>query len=112
MGIDSSPENLIVVNLPRELEGHRDELQTVAEMVLRAGTCDVIVDFSSTDIVGSLTFSRLLELRSLLCGSGHKLVLCGVSPTAKAVFSVALLDKLFDFVEDKPTTLASLHDCT
>jgi anti-anti-sigma regulatory factor len=38
----------------------------------------------------------------------HKLVLCGVSPATRAVFSVALLDTLFDFVEDKPAALASL----
>jgi len=109
MGIDSSPENLIIVSLPREVEGHCNELQTVAEMVRLTGGCDVVVDFSNADIVGSLTFSRLMELRWLLCESQHKLVLCGVNPATRAVFSVALLDKLFDFVEDKPAALASLQ---
>jgi anti-anti-sigma factor len=112
MGVDSSVKNLIVVDLPGELEGHGNELQAVVEMVLHGGDCNVVVDFSNTDIVGSLTFSRLLELRRLLRGSGQKLVLCGVSPTARAVFSVTLLDKLFDFVEDKPIALASLQGCT
>jgi len=109
MGIDSSPENLIIVNLPRDLEGHSNELQTVAEMVRHTDGCDVVVDFSNTDIVGSLTFSRLMELRRRLCESHRKLVLCGVNPAARAVFSVALLDKLFAFVEDKPAALACLQ---
>jgi anti-anti-sigma regulatory factor len=43
--------------------------------------------------------------------SRHKLVLCGVAPAAKAVFSVASLDNLFDFAEDKPAALASLQGC-
>jgi len=108
MGIDSSPENLIVVNLPRELEGHGNDLQAAAEMVRHTGNCDVVVDFSEADIVGSVTFSRLLELQQRLRECRHKLVLCGVSPATRAVFSVALLDTLFDFVEDKPAALASL----
>lgn len=111
MTVNTSVENLIVVDLPRELEGHSNELQGVVEMVLHAGDCDVVVDFSNTDIVGSLTFSRLLELRQLLRGFRHKLVLCGVSPAARAVFSVALLDKLFHFVQDKSAALASLQGC-
>jgi len=111
MGVDSSVKDLIVVSLPCELEGHNSELRTVLEMVLHAGDCNVVVDFSNTDIVGSLTFSRLLELQCLLRGSRHKLVLCGVSPAARAVFSVALLDKLFDFVQDKSAALASLEGC-
>jgi anti-anti-sigma regulatory factor len=70
-----------------------------------------VVDFSNADVVGSLTFSRLLELRKLLHESGRKLVLCSVAPAARAVFTVALLDKLFDFVEDRPAALASLQGC-
>jgi anti-anti-sigma factor len=111
MSIDSSPENLVVVNLPRELEGHSKELQTVVEMVRHTRDRDVVVDFSNTDVVGSLTFSRLLELRRQVRESRHKLVLCGVAPAAKAVFSVASLDKLFDFAEDQPAALASLQGC-
>lgn len=109
MGIDSSAENLIVVNLPRELQGHGSELHTVTEMVRHAGDCDVVVDFSNTDIVGSPTISRLLELQRRVRESRRKLLLCGVAPAARGVFSVALLDKLFDFVEDIPAALASLQ---
>jgi hypothetical protein len=79
MSIQTGLEDVIVVDLPQELEGHR-ELQTVMETVRQRGGCDVIVDFSRVDIVGSLTFSRLLELRWVLRRSGHKLVLQYGSP--------------------------------
>jgi anti-anti-sigma regulatory factor len=109
MGINTSLENLIVVKLPQELEGHGSELQAAAEMVRHKGDCDVVVDFSHTTIVGSPTFSRLLELRRLLRESQRKLVLCGVAPAARTAFSGTLLDKLFDFAEDVPAALANVH---
>jgi len=109
MSVDTSVENLIVVNLPSELDAHGGELQAVVEMVLHAGACDVVVDFSKADILASPTLSRLLELRRLLRGSRYKLILCSVNPAARAVFSVTSLDKLFCFAEDQPAALASLQ---
>lgn len=108
MGVQTWSEDVIVVDLPRELEGH-NELQTVVETLRRRGDYDVVVDFSDADIVASVTFSRLLELRSLLRASGRKLVLCSVAPATKAVFTAVLLEKLFDFTENKPAALASLQ---
>ena len=108
MSIQTGLEDVIVVDLPRELEGH-GELQTVVETVRQRGACDVIIDFSKVDVVGSLTFSRLLELRWVLRGLGHKLVLCSVAPETRGVFAIVQLDRLFDFVEDKTAALASLQ---
>jgi len=107
MGVQTWSEDVIVVDLPRNLEEH-NELQTVVETLRHRGDYDVVVNFSDAEIVGSLTFSRLLELRSLSRASGRKLVLCGVAPATRAVFTAVLLDGLFDFTEDKPAALASL----
>ena len=109
MGVQTWSEDLIVVDLPRELEGHSSELQTVVDTLRQRSICDVVVDFSNTDIVGSLTLSRLLELRRVLRESERKLVLCSVTPAAKAVFTIALLDRLFDFAEDVPAALMTLQ---
>lgn len=108
MSVQTGLEDVIVVDLPRELEGH-NELQTVVETIRRRSGCDVIVDFSNADIVGSPTFSRLLELRRLLRELGRKLVLCGVAPKTRDVFITVQLERLFDFVEDKTAALASLE---
>ena len=87
MGIQSWSENVILVNLPHWLGDHA-ELQTVVEMVREKGDCNVVIDFSSVYVVGSTTFARLLELRQVLQDSGHKLVLCGLSPATKGVFTI------------------------
>lgn len=108
MGVHTRPQDVIVVNLPRELERH-NELQTIIETLRRQSDRHVVVDFSRVDVVGSMTFSRLLELRSLLRAAGHRLVLCNVAPATKGVFTVALLDRLFDFAKDKSAAMESLQ---
>ena len=108
MSIQRWSEDVILVDLPRESEEH-NELQTVTEMVHEKGDCNVVIDFSDADVVGSTTFARLLELRRVLHDSGHKLVLCGVAPPTKGVFTITRLDGVFEFVEDRFTALASLQ---
>ena len=108
MDMENWPEHVVLVNLPPELQRHT-ELQTVIDAMHQKGDCDVVVDFSAAYIVGSPTFSRLLELRSVLRGSGHKLILYNVAPATRGVFAVAQLDRLFDFAEDESAALASLH---
>ena len=99
MDMENWPNNVVLVHLPRELQKHAG-LQTVIDAVGRKGDYDVVVDFSDADIVGSLTFSRLLELRNVLRTAGHRLILCNVSAAARGVFSIAQLDRLFDFAAD------------
>jgi len=108
MGIQDWSQDVILVDLPRELEEHH-ELQTVMDMMRQGEGVDVVVDFSRVDLVGSRTFAKLLELRQLLHDSGHKLVLCGLAPATKGVFTVARLDELFEFVPDRFAALASLQ---
>jgi anti-anti-sigma factor len=108
MGIQDWSTDVILVDLPRGLEGHAD-LKTVTEMTRERGTCSVVVDFSNVDLVGSQTFARLLELRQVLLDSGHRLVLCGVSPATRGVFTVARLDQVFEFVQDRFAALASVQ---
>jgi len=108
MRAENWPENVVLVRLPREMQKHA-ELQTTIDAVSRRRELDVVVDFSDVDIVGSPTFSRLLELRSVLRESRHRLVLSHVAPATKGVFSVAQLDRLFDFAENKSAALAVLH---
>ena len=100
MGIQQSSEDIILVNLPRTLQ-QPDELQRVIDMVHKRGDCDVVVDFSSVDVVGCTTLTWLLELRQLLQDRGHTLVLCSVAPATKGIFTIARLDEVFDFVEDR-----------
>jgi anti-anti-sigma factor len=108
MGIQDWSTDVILVDLPRRLEDHA-ELKTVIEMARNRSTCNVVVDFSNVDLVGSQTFARLLELRQVLQDSRHRLVLCGLSPATKGVFAVARLDSVFEFVGDRFAALANLQ---
>ena len=108
MSIRRWSEDVILVELPRELEKHT-ELQTVIGMVRDRGDCDVVVDFSHVDVGGGACLTGLLEMRTLLNDSGHKLTLCSVTPATRGVFTVARLDDQFEFAEDRSATLASLQ---
>ena len=108
MGIQNWSEEILLVELAQEPE-MGDELKTVTEMVRDRGDCDVVVDFSSVDIVTSSSLSKLLRLRKLLVDCGHRLVFCNVAPATKGIFTVTGLDGIFELVEDKFVALAGLQ---
>ena len=108
MGIQNWSENIILVDLPQEPQ-IADELKTVIEIVRDRGDCDVVMDFSSVDIVTSSSLSKLLRLRKLLVDCGHRFVFCNVAAATKGVFTVTGLDAIFEFVDDKFVALAGLQ---
>ncbi len=108
MGIQNWSEEILLVDLPQEPE-LGDELKTITEMVRDRGDCDVVVDFSSVDIVTSSSLSKLLRLRKLLVDCGHRLVFCNVAPATKGIFTVTGLDGIFELVDDKFVALAGLQ---
>ena len=108
MSIHRWSQDMLLVNLPEELE-NQNELQAVVALVRDRGDCDVVVDFSHVDVVGGACLARLLEVRRLLNACGHKLTLCSVAPATRGVFTIARLDGLFEFVEDRFAALASLQ---
>lgn len=108
MGIQNWSEDIILVDLPPEPQ-IAEELEAVTDIVRNRGDCDVVIDFSSTDIITSSTLSRFLKLRKMLTDCGHQLVFCNVAPATKGVFTITGLDVVFDFVDDKFIALASLQ---
>ncbi len=73
MGIQNWSENIVLVDLPSEpMMG--DELKTVIEIVKDRGDCDVVMDFSSVDIITSSSLSKLLKLRKMLLDWDHQVV--------------------------------------
>ncbi|MHC4337693.1 MAG: STAS domain-containing protein [Planctomycetota bacterium] len=108
MGIQNWSDDIILVDLPQEPE-MADELKTVTEMVRDRGNCEVVIDFSSIDIVTSSSLSKLLKLRKLLADCAHRLVFCNVAAATKGIFTVTGLDGVFEIVDDKFVALASLQ---
>jgi anti-anti-sigma factor len=108
MGIQNWSENIILVDLPAEPQ-MGDELKTVADIVKDRGDCDVVLDFSSIDIISSSSLSKLLKLRKLLLDCDHKLIFCNVAPATKGIFSMTDLEGAFRVVDDKFVALAGLQ---
>ncbi len=106
MSIQRWSEEVILVELPGELEKH-DELQTVIKILREGNHCDVVVDFSQVQVVSGAWLTRLWKIQRLARQCGHKLTLCGVAPATRGIFTIAHLDDLFEFAEDRFTALAS-----
>jgi len=108
MSFQNWSDDIILVDLTREPR-MRSELKTLVEIVRDRGDCDVVVDFSSVDIMTSTSISGLLRLRKLLTDCGHRLIFCNVPPATRSVFSVVGLDEVFEFAEDKFTAMAAIQ---
>jgi len=108
MGIQNWSEDIVVVDLPPEPQ-MLDELKSVTEIIRDRGDCDVVIDFSSIDIVTSSSISSLLRLGKLLADCGHQFVFCNVAPATKGIFTITGLDGIFEFVDDKFVALAGLQ---
>jgi len=108
VNIQDWSENIILVKLLQKRQG-RDELQRIIDRVRERVDCDVIVDFSGVEAASGAIFTQMLELRRLLQEGGHAMILCGVDPATRGVFTIARLDEVFDFVKDRFAALAHLQ---
>jgi len=111
MGIENLSKG-VVVTLPVESQVIVRELKNVNEMVSNREGCDVVIDFSNVEILNSSSISNLMILRELLYKRGCQLILCNISPSTMSIFTVAGLDKVFEFVDDKQTALAAAQHTT
>jgi anti-anti-sigma regulatory factor len=83
-----------------------DELETISGAMRARSDCDIVVDFSNTDIVTASSLSKLLKLRQLLINSGRRLILCGLANSTRGVFARTFLDQIFEFAADKSDVLS------
>ena len=109
MGIQNLSEDVLLADLPSEEPQIGNELKSLNEMVSTRSDCDVVVDFSKVEIVTSSGISNLLALRALLRGHGRQLILCSVSAPTKGIFTVAGLDAIFEFADDKHAALSAMQ---
>ncbi len=108
MGVQNWSDNVVLAELHAEPQ-MKDEIHSVTEIAYNKHNCDVIMDFSSVDIVTSTILVGLLILSELLTNRGNKLVLCNVSASTRGIFAVTGLEGIFEFVDDKFVALASLQ---
>jgi anti-anti-sigma regulatory factor len=109
MGIQNFSEDVLFVDLPLREPQIGDELKNLNEIVSTRSECDVVIDFSRVEIVTSSDISNLLTLRALLREHKRQLILCSVSTLTKGIFTVAGLDAVFEFADDKHAALAAIQ---
>ena len=103
MTIQNPSNNAVLVDLPPEPQ-MRDKIQAVTESLRKKTRRDVVIDFSSVDIIATPSISGLLQLRQLLADSGHQLTLRNVPAATKGIFTVTGLDAIFELVDNKFVT--------
>lgn len=108
MGIQDWSERIVLVNLAPEPQ-LSEELDAVTDIVSKAGDKNVVIDFSSVEIITSSSLAKLLKLRKVLVETDHKVVFCGVSVKTKAIFLITGLETVFEFTDDQFMALASLQ---
>jgi len=109
MGVQNLPEDILLVDLPLKEPQIANELKSVNETMSNNGNCNVIIDFSGVEIITSSSISNLIILLKLLQERGRQLILCNVAVVTKCIFTVAGLDKVFDFADDRSAALAAMH---
>jgi anti-anti-sigma factor len=100
MTIQNSSNNAVLVDLPPEPQ-MRDKIQAVTESLRKKTHSDVVMDFSSVDIIATPSISGLLQLRQLLADSGHQLRLRNLAAATKGIFTITGLDAIFELVDNK-----------
>ena len=109
MGIRNLSEDVMLVELPSEGLEITKELNTVNEIISEKCDCDVIIDFLKVEVLNSSNISNLLILRRMLQEHGHQLILCSVAMVTKCIFTVAGIDEIFIFADDKNSALADVQ---
>lgn len=78
-------------------------LQEVGEELRRAVAApagQVFIDFSAVTQVGSALLAQLIDLNNSLRASGGRLVLCGLRPEVRNLFTVTQADQMLTIRED------------
>jgi anti-anti-sigma factor len=109
MGIQNFSEDVLFVDLPSKEPRINNELKNLNEVIVTRSDCDVVIDFFRVELITSSSISNLMILRKLLQERGRQLILCNVAVMTKYIFTVAGLDKVFDFVDDRFSALETME---
>src|SRR4030042_3466003 len=107
MGIQNVSKNVLFVDLPSNASQIEKELENLNETVSTGSDCDGVIYFFRVEIITSSSLSNLMILRKLMQGHERQLIFCNVAIMTKYIFTVAGLDKIFDFVDDRSAAIAA-----
>jgi len=97
-----------MIDLPPQPQ-QSDEFETLNTMLGDTVDCDVVMNFSSVEMLTSESICGLLILAKLLGGAGHELVLCGLPPAINDIFVRTGLLSVFTFADTQAEALARVQ---
>ena len=107
MAIQNWSDDIVVAELGDDPQ-FTDELTALTD-ALESSPRHVVLNFAAVGFINSSNVAKLLRLRKTMGNAGRRLVLCEVNTQVWGVFLVTGLDKIFTFINDVATALASLQ---
>ena len=106
--IENWSDNILVVDVQDD-PAFTDDLNALLEELDVRKDVDVVLNFAGVSYLNSSNIAKLLKARKKLISTRRRLVLCGISTNVWGLFLVTGLDKVFDFVDNVATGLASVQ---
>jgi anti-anti-sigma factor len=107
MAIQNWSDDIILVELGDDPQ-FSDDVTNLMSM-LEGKASDVVLNFGAVSFINSSNIAKLLRLRKQMIASGRRLILCDVNTQVWGVFLVTGLDKIFEFINDVSTALATIQ---
>jgi anti-anti-sigma factor len=109
MSVEQWSESIVLSELGDDPQ-FTDDLIAIIELCTRDARQDVLLNLTGVSYLNSSNIAQLLKLRKLVTVTNQRrLKLAGVNTQVWGVFLVTGLDRIFDFVDDVPSGLASLQ---
>lgn len=109
MPVEQWSENVVLVQLADDPQ-FTDDMTATLEQCTQNPRMDALLNFSGISYLNSSNIAKLLKLRKLvIITNQRRLKICGINNHVWGVFLVTGLDKIFEFVDDVPSGLATLQ---
>jgi len=109
MTVEQWSENVLLGELADDPQ-FTDDLAGALDTCERQPHTDVLLNFGNVNYLNSSNIAKLLKLRKLvMLTNQRRLKICGINTHVWGVFLVTGLDKIFEFVDDVPSGLATLQ---
>ncbi len=109
MAVQQWSDTVILGEMPEDPQ-FTDDLSGIIDQCTKDTRQDVLLNLAGASYLNSSNIAQLLKLRKLVTITNQRrLKLAGVSTQVWGVFLVTGLDRIFDFVDDVPSGLATLQ---
>ena len=109
MPIERWSDTVIVAHLADDPQ-FTEDLESLDAMTGAKGkTAHAVLDFAAVHFINSSNLAKLLKLRTRMIKTDRRLMLCNIPTPVWGTFLVTGLDKVFNFSDNVPTSLATIQ---